>query len=224
MGLGSFLKKTWNSATEVVRDAGRQASNNLSDAEDSGLTGAGLQYFVNPLAYQNVLGSGAGAAYARGADARDALAAGNANAGALASGDGQAWGDLAVFNAALIAGAAGGAGVGALMGAGGSMPAVAALSSSALAGGAAAGTGALVAGGLYGGYAASTGPALNTDQSGSLPPDMAAMYANDPNTSAQFQRLRRAAAMLGRAGTIKYKGTSLGGEGALGSELSLTGA
>jgi hypothetical protein len=52
------------------------------------------------------------------------------------------------------------------------------------------------------------------------------MYANDPSTEAQFKRLRKAASMLGRAGTIKNKGsaTSLGGEGALGSELSLTGA
>jgi hypothetical protein len=50
---------------------------------------------------------------------------------------------------------------------------------------------------------------------------------NDPEQQAQFQRMRRAARMLGRAGTIKYKGSgsSLGlGDQMLGDQLSLIGS
>jgi hypothetical protein len=61
---------------------------------------------------------------------------------------------------------------------------------------------------------------------GAPPPDI--NEANDPATAAQFQRIRRAARMLGRAGTIKNKSTasSLGGDGTqtLGTQLSVTGA
>lgn len=59
------------------------------------------------------------------------------------------------------------------------------------------------------------------------PPDLADMYANDPNTSAQFSRLRKSARMLGRAGTFKNKGSAsaLGlGEQILGDQMSLIGA
>lgn len=57
------------------------------------------------------------------------------------------------------------------------------------------------------------------------PPDV--NLANDPDTSAQFKRLRNAAKMLGRAGTFKNKGTntSLGlGDTVLGDQLSLIGS
>jgi L-alanine-DL-glutamate epimerase-like enolase superfamily enzyme len=53
------------------------------------------------------------------------------------------------------------------------------------------------------------------------PPDV--NLANDPNQAQQFQRLRKAAMKLGRAGTIKYKGSStLGlGETLLGDQMQL---
>lgn len=47
---------------------------------------------------------------------------------------------------------------------------------------------------------------------------------NDPNLPAQFRRMRAAARALGRAGTIKAKGTTLGGDpSALGAGLTLQG-
>ena len=59
---------------------------------------------------------------------------------------------------------------------------------------------------------------------GEAPPDI--NEANDPNLATQFQRLRRNARMLGRAGTIKYKGSSSLGYGgdSLGAQMSLGGA
>jgi hypothetical protein len=51
------------------------------------------------------------------------------------------------------------------------------------------------------------------------------MYKNDPEQAKQFMRLRKSAAMLGRAGTIKAKGSaSLGSDQPLGTNLALTGA
>lgn len=50
-------------------------------------------------------------------------------------------------------------------------------------------------------------------------------YANDPNYQQQFTRLRKAARMLGRAGTYKNRGaTSLGTDSPLGTPMQLTGA
>jgi hypothetical protein len=50
-------------------------------------------------------------------------------------------------------------------------------------------------------------------------------YANDPNYQQQFTRLRKAARMLGRAGTYKNRGaSSLGTDSPLGTPMQLTGA
>ena len=47
---------------------------------------------------------------------------------------------------------------------------------------------------------------------------------NDPSLAAQFKRMRAAARALGRAGTIKNKGSSsLGGDSPLGSNMTLQG-
>jgi hypothetical protein len=169
-----------------------------------------LSYFINPLVYQDVVGS----ALMGGADTRGALAAG-ANPGGYARENPY---DLAAFNAALIAGAAGGA-----------------MLSPSLAGGTAGlaftGTGSigapLAAGALAGGAAYAGGAAIsNANQANrsapTAPPDV--NLANDPNQAQQFQRLRKAAMKLGRAGTIKYKGSStLGlGETLLGDQMQLT--
>ena len=75
-------------------------------------------------------------------------------------------------------------------------------------------------------YEASVAPGREREEAkNETPPDIA--YANDPDTSAQFQRFRKSARMLGRAGTMKYKGSgsSLGlGEQMLGDQMSLIGA
>jgi len=63
------------------------------------------------------------------------------------------------------------------------------------------------------------------EETTSAPPDVNA--ANDPRLAEQFKRQRRAARMLGRAGTIKSKGasSSLGlGDSILGDSMSLMGA
>ena len=53
-----------------------------------------------------------------------------------------------------------------------------------------------------------------------IPPDV--NYANDPEAAMQFKRLRRAAALLGRAGTIRAKGASnLGSTQPLGTDMAL---
>jgi hypothetical protein len=67
------------------------------------------------------------------------------------------------------------------------------------------------------------------DWTGEKPPDTGAPptinEANDPNLQDQFKRMRAAARALGRAGTIKYKGTdNLGYGSTLGSGLSLSGS
>lgn len=63
------------------------------------------------------------------------------------------------------------------------------------------------------------------DSNPEIPPDLQDMYKNDPEQAKQFTRLRKAASMLGRAGTIKAKGsTSLGSDQPLGTNLALTGA
>jgi hypothetical protein len=59
---------------------------------------------------------------------------------------------------------------------------------------------------------------------GAPPPDI--NEANDPATAAQFQRIRKAARMLGRAGTIKNKsaktlGGGADGEQTLGTQLAV---
>jgi hypothetical protein len=51
---------------------------------------------------------------------------------------------------------------------------------------------------------------------GAPPPDI--NEANDPATAAQFQRIRKAARMLGRAGTIKNKSAQTLGGGADGGQ------
>lgn len=57
---------------------------------------------------------------------------------------------------------------------------------------------------------------------GEAPPTL--NEGNDPELAAQFQRMRKAARALGRAGTIKYKGAgNLGGSTSLGDPLALTG-
>lgn len=53
-----------------------------------------------------------------------------------------------------------------------------------------------------------------------IPPDV--NYANDPEAQMQFKRLRRAAALLGRAGTIRAKGAAnLGSTQPLGTDMAL---
>jgi hypothetical protein len=73
------------------------------------------------------------------------------------------------------------------------------------------------------GYEVSQMLAPQSSVSASAPPDV--NEKNDPATAQQFLRIRKAARMLGRAGTIKYKGTdSLGGDGGnLGTSMGVTG-
>lgn len=88
--------------------------------------------------------------------------------------------------------------------------------------------------GLTGGTAIAATGALQAENiakatsgsgAGDIPPDLMDMYKNDPAQAQQFMRLRRAAQQLGRAGTIKAKGSaSLGGDQPLGTNLALTGA
>lgn len=67
---------------------------------------------------------------------------------------------------------------------------------------------------------------VTTASNPEIPPDLADMYKNDPDTALQFARFRKAARALGRAGTIKSKGSSsLGmGDQVLGDQLSLVGS
>lgn len=232
MGLGSSLKKHWNKITNEVRDIGRQASSNLADLEDSGGTAAALGLFANPLIAQDIMGSAFAGALSRGADARTAFTqAGQSNATILSPNNPEQWKDLAAFNAALVAGAATGGAAGTLFGTSGAAfaaPGALTMGSATAAGAAAVGAGALVGGGMYAGTQALRGvTGSNSGDQGELPPDLASTYANDPNTAAQFQRLRKASRALGRAGTFKNKGagTSLGlGDSVLGDQLSLIGS
>lgn len=230
MGLGSKLRRTWNRATAAVRDVGKQASSNLADLEDSGGTAAALGMFANPLIAQDIMGSAFGGALARGADTRTAFTqAGQSNATILSGNNPEQWKDLAAFNAALLAGAATGGIAGGALGAGGLAPSVAALSTPAWTGAAAAGAGLAAGAAGYAGIQSARGVldvGGNNQPGAETPPDIASMYANDPDISAQFSRMRKSARMLGRAGTIKYKGSgsSLGlGEQMLGDQMSLIG-
>ena len=179
---------------------------------------AAATYFANPLAAQDIFGSaflGSG---------------GDVGAATSATGDPLTYAstnpkDLAAFNAALLAGAAGGAGVyGAGLSAGAASGGIGSLSAGGLSAiGATAGTAAAA-----GSYSAMRDAGLkDSTPSGAegIPPDLMDMYKNDPERAKQFMRLRKSAAMLGRAGTIKAKGSSsLGGDQPLGTNLALTGA
>ena len=224
MGLGRSLRRTWNRVTESVRDTARQASGNVDALGNTIAQTPGLDYFINPLIAQDIAGAAFGGSLARGADVRTAFANASGASGDLVSGgsSGQ-WADLATFNAALVAGAAGGAAL--TLGTGAAIP------GSALAGagvGTAAGALAMpMAAGADANYSGGRFGQGGNQSNAETPPDLAAMFANDPDTSAQFQRLRKSARMLGRAGTIKYKGSgsSLGlGEQMLGDQMSLIGA
>ena len=75
-----------------------------------------------------------------------------------------------------------------------------------------------------GGAMASLGLTSGKAGTGDTPPDI--NEANDPLQAQQFQRIRKAARLLGRGGTIKNKSQSnLGlGDQVLGDQLSLIGS
>ena len=144
----------------------------------------------------------------------------------LQGGEQQAW-DLAAFNAALAAGAVGGALTGGVAYA---SPSAAAIGASPIAavpgsvGGATAIGAAAYAGFQSAANAMGGGSSYGTGES---PPTPDVVAANDPNQAAQFQRTRKAARALGRAGTFKFKGanSSLGlGDQMLGDQLALIGS
>lgn len=205
MGLGSKVKGLFN-----------KVSNAVSNAADNPAFAA----FANPLIYQDVAGAAFTGAAVRG---QDPMAAGLAAPGSLARGGSAGeWMDLAAFNAALLGGAAGGAAFGA-----------GSIGSSALGGQfilapTAAGIGAAgAAAGATAGYtlAAQSDADYPTGDTGSgtAPPDI--NESNDPDLAAQFKRIRKGARMLGRAGTIKYKGAAnLGSGQTLGDDLALQGS
>jgi hypothetical protein len=188
---------------------------------------AGLAYFISPIIAQDIAGAAFGGAYAGGADARTQLSAGVNAPTKMAAGEYKTedWQDLAAFNAAIATGA----------GVTAAMAAPAAITIGGVQVGSVAGASALTAGaagaaagaGAYGLYAGSRDQTYADTGAPTAQPGMNQMYKNDPQQQQQFQRLRRAARMLGRAGTIKYKGSgsSLGlGEGMLGDQLSLIGS
>jgi hypothetical protein len=185
----------WNKITNVVK---KTVSNPVTST------------FINPLISQNIMGSAFSGAAMRGQDpAMAALAA----PGSLASGGSSGeWADLAAFNAALLGGAAGGVGVAGF----GTTASGGLLTSAQAAGivGASAATGAVAAYPLA--YQATADYPVAGSSSGSPPPDI--NEANDPATAAQFQRIRKAARMLGRAGTIKNKSAQTLGGGADGGQ------
>lgn len=228
MGLGSSLKKTWKRVTGEVKDIARQASENVGDLGRTVSQTPGLDYLINPLIAQDIAGAAFGGSLMRGADARTALAnASGASGDLIAGGSSGQWADLAAFNAALLGGAAAGAAPAGAAAGFGWTPAVsgsawtgaaAGTAAGALAMPLAAGTEAKYSGGLFGSQ-------TNSGGSAEAPPDV--NYANDPNTAAQFQRLRKASRALGRAGTFKNKGanSALGlGDSVLGDQLSLIGS
>jgi hypothetical protein len=215
MGLGSSLRKAWKNTGDTLREATRNPRDALALAT-APLTAS--------FAYLGGLQQGG---FKGGSQAMSGVT------------DGEWWSDpenqrmmaltaAEVAALAATAGAASGATVGGLSAAQAASLGYGPATTASLTGT----TLGLGTGLAAGGAAATSALALQSDSlsgggngQSSLPPDMAAAYANDPNEVAQFKRLRKAASMLGRAGTFKNKGlaTSLGGEGALGSELSLTG-
>jgi hypothetical protein len=156
-------------------------------------------------------------------DPRDVLGAwGDVGQGATAEGINAALGDTttayvadhqreAWLAAALALGGAGAIQVGMTGGAWGGI-------------GTAAGVGAALAGEALTKNRVDEARAQSRDQSKQdNPPDV--NEANDPRMAEQFQRLRKAARGLGRAGTIKFKGAAnLGGTDSLGDALALQGA
>lgn len=221
MTFGGWAGKQVSKGGRALRKATDRVGNVLKNTP-------GLDYAINPLIAQDIMGAALAGSLSRGADARTALAASTSASGNLASGGSAAqWGDLATFNAALVSGAAGGAALGGAMSSGGGLTAAqwAAQGSMApglLAPGTAALAGAAVGAGVYAGTQA-LNVASTPGISPTAPPDV--QEKNDPSTAAQFLRMRKAARMLGRAGTIKNKGSAdlgLGDQG-LGTPLS-TGA
>ena len=207
--------------TAAVSDIGGSARR-LGSQIDDWMKPTALSYLASPLIAQDIAGAAFGGALSRGADIRTAFQKSAVSpASLIGGGSSQEWKDLAAFNAAIAAGAATGGLSSSLV-----YTSPAALSPIGTVAGSV--TGALAAGGAAyaGGQALAN---VNTTESYDTPspPDVQDMYKNDPQQAQQFQRLRKAARMLGRAGTIKYKGSSqsLGmGEGALGDSLSLIGS
>ena len=203
----------------------KEAASRAGDAASSVLRMPGVDYLINPLVAQDIAGAAFAGSLSRGADGRTALSnAGGASADLASGVSGTQWADLAAFNAALIAGAAtGGAAGGAFVSPAGTL--YGASGGAALAGAGAGGAAYLgtnqIAQNQSGDYTGS----LSRRSSAEAPPDV--NEANDPNSAAQFTRLRKAARSLGRAGTFKNKGTgtSLGlGDSVLGDQLSLIGS
>jgi hypothetical protein len=224
------LDKYVNKAKDIISDVGATARDLGSQVDDWGKPLA-LATFVSPLIAQDIAGSAFAGALSHGADVRTAFQSAATSIPELASGgSSQQWTDLAIFNAALATGAFAGGATSGLMYA---SPASASVMGTAGALGVVPGSVALGLGAGAAAYAGSqyvssiTGRDEGGDGNASSPPDVQQMTANDPDSGAQFQRLRKAARMLGRAGTIKYKGsgTSLGlGDQMLGDQLSLIGS
>lgn len=204
MRLGRKLKKYYKRFEGAVKDAA-----------DNPYVKAGAMTFANPLAAQDLFG----AQFANSGDFHGSVVGMTEDPSKYSSKD---WQDLGAFNAALVAGAV----TGGLATAG--TPFAASLGLG-MAPGSAAFLGAGVGAGTL--ALANTGTAAyraykkEEDVDVSAPPDVNA--ANDPRLAEQFKRQRRAARMLGRAGTIKSKGvsSSLGlGDSILGDSMSLMGA
>ena len=198
----------------------------IGEAAKSAVSNPAVAMFANPLIAQDVMGSAFAGSMARGADSRNALAASQAAPGSLATGGSAGeWADLAAFNAALLAGGAGGA-----LAAGASIPAGFGASGFGMTAGTSAALGATAGASAYGASSALAQQAkadyatAGGSGGGMAPPDV--NEANDPAQAQQFLRIRKAARLLGRGGTIKNKSTSsLGlGDQVLGDQLSLIGS
>ena len=208
MGLGSGLRKGLNRAKSTISGIGSRSED---WARKSGVATA-AEVFANPLIAQDIMASSFGGKLSRGADTRTAFAtstdSGNIAATAAGQGNSQTNWDLAAFNAALAAGAVG---YPTALGMTGNLAPLAAT-------GLAAGTTALAYGATQ--SLANAAGGSGQDLEAGIPPDV--NYANDPEAQMQFKRLRRAAALLGRAGTIRAKGAAnLGSTQPLGTDMAL---
>jgi hypothetical protein len=222
MGVMDRVNNFISDAGDTARDLGRQI--------DDWSKPLALSYFVSPLIAQDIAGAAFSGALSRGADPRAAFQqAALSPATLVGGGDTQQWADLASFNAAIAVGAAGGAFAAAPSAFSGTALGVIPFEGTVAGMGAVGSVGVGLAAGA--GTYALTQSWANREGGGDLDaatasdqPTQAQMAANDPDTSAQFQRLRKAARMLGRAGTFRGGKTLGGPEGSLlGEQLSLTG-